>query len=255
MTTNSLNNECLEDFTVSGGASGALRSLRVENEYDVASSASVMEHYIAGTTADDPYTSCIVGATASNATGIDVDDSQYFKLGYAASAAATPSSTALLETDTSSRNFYPSQPCFKAHVSTQVDNVTGDGTVVTVPFNTEDFDIGSNYNNGTYIFTVPLDGRYMFLSCVQIRGIVAGITEKALFLKVNGTTVVANKSAAFGLQSSGSNMSWPIYATLDLSASDTVRVDVQCSNGAKVVDIDDGFGGSTNFYFSGYLLG
>ena len=52
----------------------------------------------------------------------------------------------------------PLQPMFFAQRSTYVANVTGDGKVYTVTFDSEIGDIGSNFNTSTHQFTSPIAG-------------------------------------------------------------------------------------------------
>lgn len=55
---------------------------------------------------------------------------------------------------------------FQAYLSGNVSNVTGDGTVYTIPFNTTSYDIGSNFNTGTGTYTAPTTGYYLFTGVV-----------------------------------------------------------------------------------------
>ena len=54
----------------------------------------------------------------------------------------------------------PLQPAFAAYLSAQDNNVTGGGTNYNVAMDTEAYDQNSDYNTGTYTFTVPIDGVY-----------------------------------------------------------------------------------------------
>lgn len=253
MTTNAINNECTNDFTVTGGASGSLRKLRIENNYNVASTSSILEHYTAGTTADDPYTACIVGTTASYALGIDQTDSQSFKLGYNAGAAATPSSTTFLESDTDCHNFYPLQPCFRAYVTGTQTNVTGAGETVTVQFNSEEYDVGSNYSTSTYQFTAPVAGRYLFVANVYFEGIDSSKTGTHIFLNVNSNQLVKHVTLTYPFGASGTQ-AFPVYCITDMAASDTADVELVVYGTGTTIDIVQD-GSHTDSFFAGYLLG
>lgn len=61
-----------------------------------------------------------------------------------------------------------STPGFYAHLSADTAyNLTGDGTPATVPLNAERFDTGSDFNTGTYTFTVPSTGYYVMTGTVM----------------------------------------------------------------------------------------
>ena len=78
---------------------------------------------------------------------------------YGAPAAITISSAGIVNK--------PLNPMMRAHVGTAQDNITRD-VWTTVTFNHEDYDIGSNYNNGTYTFTAPVSGYYLLNMSIQI---------------------------------------------------------------------------------------
>jgi hypothetical protein len=58
----------------------------------------------------------------------------------------------------------PLQPAFQVTLSAQQSNIAV-GSNVTILFDTENFDVGSDFNTGTYTFTAPQTGKY-YLSLV-----------------------------------------------------------------------------------------
>ena len=51
---------------------------------------------------------------------------------------------------------------FLAVLSSNVANFTGNDNDPTCPFDSTIFNVGSDYNTGTYTYTAPLDGSYFF---------------------------------------------------------------------------------------------
>ena len=70
------------------------------------------------------------------------------------------SGTTGLTIDTSGRILQPAKPAFRARIGAASSATGSNGTLV---FETEDFDIGGNYNASTGIFTAPIDGVYHFM--------------------------------------------------------------------------------------------
>jgi hypothetical protein len=143
----------------------------------------------------------------------------------------------------------PLQPVFDAYLGSGVTDVTGDGTVYTVIFDTELTDIGSNYDNTTGIFTAPVTGKYFFTSSVQATGIGAHTSAQILIVTTpksfQGMLINPAASAGGQLNIIGS-------CVVSLTASDTVKITVTFSGSTKTVDIAGSSSPTT--YFSGYLI-
>jgi len=75
-----------------------------------------------------------------------------------------------LRIDGSGRVTMPSQPAFAAYRYTTGQTISAD-VWTTCIFNTERFDIGSNYNTSTGIFTAPVTGRYQLNGLATVTGI------------------------------------------------------------------------------------
>ena len=76
-------------------------------------------------------------------------------------------------------------------LSANQTSVTGNGTVYTVPFDTEDFDIGSNYNSSTY--TVEHPGVYDIQTQVMLGAITAVADGALLEVFVSGSVLVEDR--------------------------------------------------------------
>jgi hypothetical protein len=141
----------------------------------------------------------------------------------------------------------PEQPSFLAtHPDTQTD-VTGDNTSVTVTFSAEVFDQGADYNTGTYTFTAPVTGKYLFTTVVRIQGLLTGHTSRTLTLVTSNRTngIVLNRSLAEPVGS------MQFSAIFDMDANDTAYVQLTVEGSTKVIDI---LGNTTYNEFSGSLI-
>jgi hypothetical protein len=92
----------------------------------------------------------------------------------------------------SSTNVNPAATCaFSAYNSTDRSSFGTAGTFSTVPFDTELFDLGSNYNTGTNQFTAPATGYYNFVTNVAVDSVASTVTEFSVQLLVSGTSAGA----------------------------------------------------------------
>lgn len=143
----------------------------------------------------------------------------------------------------------PSQASFQAVKSTNTTNATGDGTTITVVYDSVSFDRQSNYNNSTGIFTAPVTGMYLFTANMTIGSLGSGHTTG------NGVSLVTTARTYFtiinyfAIAQSGSlyhSFSW----LASMTAGDTAKIQVQISGSTKTVAIN-----SDQNLFSGFLLG
>lgn len=156
------------------------------------------------------------------------------------------SSTAKI--DSSNRTTNTSQPAFFAYLNTSGSNVTGDGTVYTIPFNATLFDQNSNFNTGTGVFTAPVTGKYMINVTILAQSLTTAMTITCTLPTTAHTYIPLNNQGAF----TGNN-SYAYSLLVPMSASDTMTVTFQASGGSKVVSV---FGDASSFRttISGYLV-
>ena len=130
------------------------------------------------------------------------------------------------------------QPAVLAYNSGQDTDVTGDGTSVTVDFDTEVFDQNGDFLNDT--FTAPVTGRYLVTATVQISGLtnVADLCR----IKLDAANRHLNRDIDAGTRTQPFfNRSLDVTSIIDMDASDTVIVSVLVSGeGSKVTDINGG---------------
>jgi hypothetical protein len=146
----------------------------------------------------------------------------------------------------------PLQPSFLAYETNVVSNVTGDTTEYRIIYDTELFDVGSDYNLGTGQFTCPVTGKYFFNYNLNISGITAGMINGYITI-VNGSTGIHYMVCNCNIYAMSILGNLQINTSLFLSctAGDTIYPTVQINDGAKVVDIS---AGSHLNHFSGHLV-
>jgi|DEB0MinimDraft_4_1074332.scaffolds.fasta_scaffold11809_6 hypothetical protein len=141
------------------------------------------------------------------------------------------------------------QPAFHANSTTDVANATGDGTTVTVDYDTERFDQGSDFNTSTYTFTAPVTGKYQFNCQGLFTGLAAAHTYGSISLVTSNRTYYIQH----GLETDAvGSVTLNFSALVDMDASDTAYVTMNCSGSTKTVTIN-GTNPGTN-HFSGYLV-
>lgn len=145
----------------------------------------------------------------------------------------------------------PLQPCFRAYVSANISNVTGDGTNYTIIYDSSDFDQASNFNTGTGTFTAPVSGKYMFISTVTLSGLAAGNTQFTFsFSSGAGSKILFDASAA-AIRDANNNITVTGSTLASLTASQTATSIINVMGGTKIVGI---VGGSNATTFSGFLV-
>lgn len=154
---NSVNNEFLNNLTVSTETAGATSTMTVENadNSNAASHANVAVT-TGGASAGDAYIHFYNGVVDWS-LGIDNSDTDAFVI----SKSSTLGTTNVARCTTSGEWNYPLQPCFCAQKDADAANVTGQGNLYQPVYNVERVDQNSDYNTGTGIFTAPVTGKYL----------------------------------------------------------------------------------------------
>ena len=142
----------------------------------------------------------------------------------------------------------PLQPCFSAQVGTQQDNLAIDTwTGNTMEFDTEIFDLGTNYDTGTYTFTAPVTGKYIFNSILSYNNLDADATYWQSQLKTsNREYAVLDSGNQYDADPSFLSYPWCIIA--DMDASDTAYMRFYQQDGTSQADL------RTDSRFTGALL-
>lgn len=134
-----------------------------------------------------------------------------------------------------------SRAAFYAYMSAATQATNG---ATTVQADTEVFDIGSNYNNGTYTFTAPSTGIYFFGASAYF----ASVDFILLQFVATSITVSFNYNATASQQTAQNHT-----ALISMSAGDTC-VFKAGSNTPKNIQNTAFLGGTFATYFYGYQV-
>tara|TARA_R110002110_G_scaffold219250_2_gene433311 strand:- start:821 stop:2263 length:1443 start_codon:yes stop_codon:yes gene_type:complete len=139
------------------------------------------------------------------------------------------------------------QPAFAAHQSSNVLNVTGNGTAYTAVFPTEVYDQNSDFSSPT--FTAPVTGKYVLTSSLRIFGNTTAISYGVISLVTSNRTWNVYTSCV----SAGDTAGFFISAVADMDAADTCQVRLTIYGESS--DLCDIAGSSSmSIHFAGILV-
>ena len=147
----------------------------------------------------------------------------------------------------------PNRPEFQVTLSTSQLNlaINTEGAPITVLFDTETFDIGSNFNTATNQFTAPYAGKYIFCVSIDIDNFDTATTRTSIVLTTSNRLYTVGIIYGPAYAADG-RIKLTAYFVSDMDAADIAYVDARLSNdGTGQADILS----STNSYFSGAFLG
>ncbi len=145
------------------------------------------------------------------------------------------------------------RPLFSAFNSVTDTNVTGDGTAFTVICDTEIFDVNSNYDNITGIFTAPVTGRYLLIAGVDGRDYGAGHTVSQINLITSNRTYILHFEDGSITSTPGNILIRNGSVIADMDTGDTASVQFVVSGSTLTIDVF-GTGAAIQTYFQGFLL-
>lgn len=246
-SNNAINN------TIGASISGVTNTLNITNSSNTASSSARKKISVGGSSASDPSIDFNISGTTDWSLGIDNSDSDNFKLSQSNSLGSNDTIVCTQNGEV----LFPRNPAFLAYVSSNIPNVTGDGTRYTVIFDTEDFDIGANYNNSTGVFTAPVEGIYKFCTGVEAYNLSVGIVGVQVDILIDGvySRVMQANGSSRDVNDRIAGAGSVVY---HMSAGSTAEINFQANSAGLTVGIYGDLATYPNnrfAWFSGFLVG
>jgi len=197
----------------------------------------------------DSFIQFAINTTGEFRIGVDDDASDSFKI---SQGSALGTNDTFIMSDTGERTM-PLQPCFLAHINSDISNVTGDGTVYTAVWDSEEFDQGGDFD-GTSTFTAPVTGKYHFVAQINPTGMTSSNNQGYIEIAATGDTYRGNILEISNAMYSNTYILM-INALIPMTAADTAVLKVMVDGSTKTVGIQGNTGaGSQNTFFSCNLV-
>jgi len=228
-TTNSLNNQCLNDFTVTSAAA-AVRTLTCSNTTNGAASGAKVLVQTAGAAATGNAVVQIANAGGQTwSLGLNNNATQAFQI----ASSANLGTTNVFTCSTTGSVKLPLTPSFQKRVTIALPNVTGAGVNYVIQYQTSIYDQQANVALG--VFTAPIAGNYLFCANVVLYNIGAphygGITLMA------GGVILAKFDASFNNIQENGYISASLAGIAQMALGDTAYVSTQVYGGTQVVGV------------------
>jgi len=147
----------------------------------------------------------------------------------------------------------PLQPAFLVTQDVEHTDVTGNGVLFTMTFDTEELNIGSVFD-GTSTFTAPVDGLYDLEARVNFKTLNA-VTHLASYIKiVTSNRTFSSASTSGPVASFIGDLATMVTAFSDMDAADTAIVQIIVFGGTQTVGTYEGSSAFNKESFSGNLV-
>ena len=142
--------------------------------------------------------------------------------------------TLALKIDTNGIISKPLQPAFLAHPSSTITNIAT-GANNGLAFNTERFDLNSDYNNSNYTFTAPVTGKYQANIVMYINQLDSAVAYYEFTLASSNKTYYTIVDPDFGQDNGYFTLTFA--ALIDMDASDAATIGLHQQGGNSQTDI------------------
>jgi len=162
---------------------------------------------------------------------------------------STLGTTSHMVIDASGQVTKPLQCMFFVNKSSSQNNISNGGSDVLVTFDTERFDVGSNFASNT--FTAPVTGKYLLYTSLRLDNLDTGAGYYNVGIKTSNHT----HEWIEHFNTDGGDYTYftaQVTAIADMDASDTATIQIIQNGGTSQTDIINSSGRTL---FSGYLLG
>ena len=140
----------------------------------------------------------------------------------------------------------PLQSAFLAKLSANQNNITADGSLITIQFDTEIFDQNADFDTSNYTFTAPVTGKYHLSTVIYSEALDTDANFSYITIKTSNRNAFLILTPKFSADPSYWFFSGSLL--MDMDASDTCIITYTQGTGASQTDIN------ATSYFSGYLV-
>lgn len=151
---------------------------------------------------------------------------------------------------------FPNKPLFLAKLNAVQNNVTGDGTLYTIPFNETIIDRTGSFNTGTGAYVFPQTGAYQINYNIDIRGLAGANTQGFLGIVTTANSYLIHR-ANYGAIRDGTNnlIELSTSTIVNATAGNTLSCNLTVTGGGLVVDVFGQLGAFLHTWVSGVFLG
>lgn len=148
-------------------------------------------------------------------------------------------------------------PSFFVYRDTTLNNATGNGATTTALFNHVLYDTTGSYNTGTYTYTIPVTGKYVFSYSVAYTNLTVANNAYILDFQVTGagTAFFYGEQEIGGVKDASSMASFSNFVQGTYTIGDVITLSTQVQHGAgNTVGIYGDAITNPKTWFSGYMI-